>query len=78
MIEALRAHQRLLESTPRERIRTHYRHLPQEMGSRGGRARLSVEVKGVIYPSLNDAARALGLARQTVRNMVRRGQAFLR
>jgi hypothetical protein len=78
MSEALRAHERLMESMPRERIRTHYRHAPQETGSRGGREKLPVEVKGVIYPSLNDAARALGVARQTVRNMVRRGEAFLR
>lgn len=74
----LQAHVRMLENTPPDRIKTHYRRLPQDVGSMGGRERLPVEVKGVTYPSLNDAARALGLARQTVRNMVRRGEAVLR
>lgn len=74
----LQAHVRMLENTPRDRVKTHYRHSPQEVGENGGRARLPVEIKGVVYPSLNDAARALGLSRQTVRNMVRRGEAFLR
>ena len=78
MNQALRAHQRLMESMPRERIRTHYRHLRQEIWRMGGRERLPVEVNGVTYPSLNEAARAIGVARQTVRNMVRRGEALLR
>jgi hypothetical protein len=77
-MKALQAHVRLLENTPRDRIRTHYRQLLRETSPMGGRERIPVEVKGVVYPSLNDAARALGLARQTVRNMVRRGEAFLR
>lgn len=77
-MNALKAHVRLLENTPRERITTHYRHVPREVGTMGGRERLPVEIHGVTYPSLNHAARALGLARQTVRNMVRRGEAFLR
>ncbi len=79
LLDAQRAHERLMSSLPRDRIRKHYRRLPQEAaGRKGGREPLPVEVNGAIYPSLNDAARALGLARQTVRNMVRRGEAFLR
>lgn len=78
MNEAIRAHQRLMETMPRERIRTHYRYLPREIGPMGGREKIPVEVNGAIYPSLNDAARAIGVARQTVRNMVRRGEAILR
>jgi hypothetical protein len=77
MTEAMRAHQRLMETMPRERIRTHHRPQRNEVGRMGGRERLPVEVDGVYYPSLNDAARALGLARETVRSMVRRGEAIL-
>ena len=77
MTEAQRAAQRLLLSMPRDRIKTHYRRSP-EVGSHGGHARLPVEIDGVTYPSIHHAARALGMGRQTVRNMVRTGTAILR
>jgi hypothetical protein len=72
-----KAHLRMLETLPK---RTHYRHTAEERrhGKRlGGRPRQAVNVDGKSYVSLTAAAQALGIARQTVTSMVRRGQAFM-
>lgn len=67
------AHLRMLETLPK---RTHEKWEPDEAKGRpGGRAKQPVIIDGVWYASLNDAARALHKARQTIVSMIRRGEA---